>query len=177
MLRRTVISLVALLLTTGCAYSIVKPVKPGDSDRGFRYYDPLPLLLEGCTKTEVFYVPNLNRGYAVQPRAWWAKNTYELHIADGQLTQTKGTIDATSFLTFFQNVATEAIKNAAALKALSVEDSVATASRRRARVYSFIFDENGNLEKMKELLVLGECPVPSPERTKATPATKGGKKK
>ena len=159
MLRGTATLLLALLVATGCAYSIVKPVAPGDSDSGYRYYDPLPLLLEGCTKTEVFYIPNFSRGYAVQPRAWLSKNTHELSVAAGQLTQTKGTLDTTAFLTFLQNAATEAIKAAGTFAALSTSDTMGLTNRRRATVHRFVFDEGGGLTGMEPLFSLGECPV------------------
>jgi hypothetical protein len=168
--------LLAVFTTTGCAYTIVKPVEPSDTARGYRYYDPLPLLLEGCAETKLFYLPNFNKGYAVQPRAWWAKNQYELQIEDGQLTAAKGTLDSTALLALLENVGSEAVESAGSLAALSANDGSSQAVRHRARIYRFDFDAaTGILSGLTSIAELGQCPADAPGSV-PVPAT-GGKAK
>jgi len=157
--RMVLALLVACGLEAGCAYTIVKPVERGDLDsRGYRYYDPLPLLLEGCTTTQIVYVPDFQRGYAVQPRTWLAKQDHELQLADGRLSQTKTSTDTTAILTLIQNVATEAIKNAASLAALS--DAAGESNRAYATIRPIQYDaETGAFAGFGTATVLSPCPA------------------
>lgn len=177
MLRLTSVCLVAAL-SLGCAYTIVKPVgydvtRKENQARGFRFYDPQPILFVGCSKTQLSYVPNFNRGYVVQPRAWFARNDFNLHLRDGMLAEADSEIDATAALTFFQELGTEAVKQLPALAALSAE--LRAQQRQTASVWKFDYDGAGALGGITKLADLGPCPGPAKQSGKKGTRATGGK--
>lgn len=147
-----------LLGGVACAYTVVRPLEVGDTTtRGYRFYGAMPYLLEGCTKLEVVYLPDFRRPYAVQPRAWLAKNDLDLQLAAGQLVQAKGELDATALLTFLQTVGSKAIEQAGTFAALSTRDETGPDGRRRATLYRFDVDDAGVVTGVTPL-PLGPCP-------------------
>jgi hypothetical protein len=167
-----------LLGGLGCAYTIVKPLEPGDTGtRGYRFYGAMPYLLEGCTKLEVVYLPDFSRPYAVQPRAWLSKNQLELQLAAGQLVQARGEIDSTALLRFLETVGAEAIEQAGSFAALSTRDETGEDNRRHATLYRFDVDAGGVVTGVTPMR-LGRCPgsggAAGKTGERGTPAT-GGK--
>ena len=147
------------LLASGCAYTIIKPVDYGDTGRrGYRIYDPQPILVSTCETTSIAFVPNLSRGYSVQPRAWLSKNKSELKVASGMLSEAAVELDSTAFLTLLQSVGGEAIKAAEKLAALG---DGATGGLRQAGVWSFDYDARGLLTGLRPLVVFGDCAAPT----------------
>jgi hypothetical protein len=149
----------------------VRPLEAGDTTTpGYRFYEAAPAVLAGCEETKIVYLPDRSRGYAAQPRAWLAKNDYELNLENGMLTKTRGSLDTTALLSFLSDVGSEAIKAAGTLSALSAE---AGGARREARLYVIEFDDGGLISGLRPIGSLGECPGPVASGHRAS----GGKKK
>jgi hypothetical protein len=137
-----------LLLCSGCAATTAVPIAPGDrTTKGFRIYDPKPMLLVTSKSTQVFFVPSYDRGYAVRFWAFLAKNDLTLKTADGAMTELGSHIDTTATLTLFQALGQEALKQVDKLKALgSNVDGTLTG---KEGLYEFEFDANGKFVGLK----------------------------
>jgi Txe/YoeB family toxin of Txe-Axe toxin-antitoxin module len=149
-----------LLLCSACAYTVVNPLpEDDDSTEGYRFYEPMPVLLVGCTRIELGFVPDYSRGYSVQPRAWLAKNDFEIKLDNAMLEEATSDLDSTALLTFLQTVGSEAIEGAEKLAALS-GDVTGVVSRREAHLYRFVYDEKGRFEELDDLGKISDCPAP-----------------
>lgn len=146
-MTRVLVGLI-LLLCSGCAATTAVPIAPGDrTTKGFRIYDPKPMLLVTNKSTQVFFVPSYDRAYAVRFWAFLAKNDLTLKTADGAMTELGSHIDTTATLTLFQTLGQEALKQVDKLKALgSNVDGTLTG---KEGLYEFEFDANGKFAGLK----------------------------
>lgn len=138
-----VMALTAGSMCSACASTIAAPVSFADREtKGFRVYDPKPMLLVTNKNAQVFFVPNYSRGYSVRFWAFMSKNDLTLKTADGAMTELGSHIDTTATLTLFQTLAQEALKQVDKLKALgsNVEGTITG----EEGLYEFLFDANGN---------------------------------
>jgi hypothetical protein len=147
---RYLVTVIALLLCSGCAGTTSTPVAYGDrKTEGFRIYDPKPLLVVTNKTAQVVFVPNFNRGYAVRFYAYLSKNDVTLKTADGAMTELGSHLDTTAALTLFQTLAQEALKQVDKLKALgSAVDGTITG---KEGLYEFEFDDNGRFVGFKKI--------------------------
>lgn len=144
---RTLIIVGLAIYMGGCAWTTVQPIKGDDREtNGFRYYDPKPLLVVTETTTQIIFVPNYSRPYAVRFGAFLSKHDMKLTIADGA---------------FFKEIddkqdPTELIKGLIALgqDALKAASSAAKAAADQTAgkltgIYEFVFDQQGNITELK----------------------------
>jgi hypothetical protein len=145
-----------IFLFSGCAYTVVRPVKYSDRDmRGYRIYDPQPILVSTCETTSIAFVPNFNRGYSVISKAWLAKNKSTIKETSGILSEATTDVDSTAILTFIQTLGAEAIKQAEKLAALG---EGATGGMKKAGLWRLDYDENGILTGLHPIGELYDCP-------------------
>jgi hypothetical protein len=137
------------IFITGCAWTTVTPILANDREtKGFRYYDPKPLLVVTDTNTQIVFVPNYSRPYAITFGAFLSKHDMKLTIADGA---------------FFKELddkqdPTELVKGLIALgqDALKAASSAAKAAAdatggKAVGIYEFVFDNEGNIVRLKKL--------------------------
>ena len=147
---RLLLAVVAVFLCSACASTTATPVSYGDrTTKGFRIYDPKPLLVVTNKTAQVVFVPNFDRGYAVRFYAFLSKNDLTLKTADGAMTELGSHIDTTAALTLFQTLAQEALKQVDKLKALgSAVDGTITG---KEGIYEFEFDDKGRFVGFKKM--------------------------
>jgi hypothetical protein len=140
-----------LVVLSGCAYTTAKPVPFADRDtKGFRVYEPKPLLLVTDKTTQVVFVPNFDRGYAVRFGAFLSKNDITLKTTEGALTEVTSHIDTTAALTLLQTLGQTALQQVDKLKALGA--SVDGKIPGMEGVYDFEFDVAGRFTGLKRLM-------------------------
>jgi len=142
--------IVGILFLSGCAYTTAKPVDFTDRDtKGFRVYEPRPLLVVTDKSTQVVFVPNFDRGYAVRFGAFLSKNDITLKTTEGALTEISSNIDTTAALTLFQTLGQTALQQVDKLKALgaTVEGKIPSMEG----VFDFEFDAAGRFTGLKKL--------------------------
>ncbi len=148
--------LTALLLSLGCASTQVRPVSYDDNERpGIRYYDPQALLVVTCETTQVVFVPNYQRGYTVQPRAWLAKNDFSIEQSNGMLGELKADMDSASALTLLQSAATEALKTSGSLSARG--ESALAPIPGMTGIWRFDYDRDGVVAGLTRISEAYEC--------------------
>ena len=148
-----VVSMLAGLAPTGCAYVTAVPVKPGDRISGVRVYDVRPLLVVSGENTEIKIVPNYNRAYAMQFGSFLAKNDFKMTLKDGMISQLDANLDTTEFIKLLTAIVD---KLPAPGKSLSEDTRVAGGVQDRFQVYDIVFDDDGNLVGLKPLIFTDE---------------------
>jgi hypothetical protein len=146
-----VVQLVTLtMLGFGCAWTTVTPVAKDDrTTPGFRYYDAKPLLLVTKTNTQIVFVPNYSRPYAVSFGAFLAKHEMKLTITDAVFfKEIDDKQDPSELVKGLIALGQDALK-AAASAASAASDAVAG---ELVAVYEFKFDDNGNITAMKQVV-------------------------
>lgn len=154
-LRRMLIGFLALSLS-GCAWTKAVPVDYDDHSKwfklrteGFRVYEPKPLLIVTDANSKIVFVPNFNRGYAVQFGTFLAKNDIELNVDDGVLVKVVSKQDSTNFLKLIQALGEKALEQAGKLAALG--DTVEGTIPGKVGVYEFLFDAQGNFTGIRKI--------------------------
>jgi len=154
---------VFLVLLASCATTTAKPVKYSDTTtEGFRFYDPQPLLVVTCQQVQIAEVPDFERGYAVQYRAYLAKNESSMKTASGLLSESSAKLDDTALLSLLQawgEKALGAVESLAGLGAATVSGTIPG----MLGVYRLTFDSaTGQLtgvERLsKDIDPNGRCP-------------------
>jgi len=142
--------LLIVLLTSACSQTTAKPVAYTDtSTRGVRVYDPLPLLVVTCTNTQLVFVPNFEKGYAVQFTAVLSKNESTVKVQEGVLTELTAKLDSTGFLSLLQAWGEKALGAAKDLAALGA--SVQGALPGMEGVWRLDFDPKGTFTGMTRI--------------------------
>jgi hypothetical protein len=136
-------------MSAGCAYVSAVPVKPGSKVSGIRIYDVKPLLIVNGQTTELAYVPNYNRAYALQFGAFLAKNDFNAKMANGLLTEVTANMDTTAFIGFLIKALDKAVPGTS----VSGEGQAAIGGvEDRFQVYDIVFDDDGNLIGLQPLI-------------------------
>lgn len=146
--RKFVIAIL-LINIIGCAWTTVEPIKADDrKTEGFRYFDPKPLLVVTDTNTQIVYVPNYSKAYAVRFGAFLAKHDMKLTIADGAFfKEIDDKQDPTEFIKGLVALGQDALK-AASSAAKAAADATAG---QLVSIYEFEFDEFGNIKGLHQL--------------------------
>ena len=140
-----VVSLVAASM--GCAFTTVVPA--GENTPGFRYFEAKPLLVVTKDSTRVVFVPNPDKAYAVRYYAFLSKQEITLKMKEGWwFEEVSDKRDPTVFVKGLVAIGEEAVEagvSAAKAASESVDGNL-------VGVYEFVFDDQGNIERMKKLL-------------------------
>lgn len=146
--RMFAVALAAMVLG-GCAWVRVMPISAEDrTTSGFRYYDAKPLLVVTDTNTQVIFVPNYSKPYAVRFGAFLAKHDLKLTITDGVFfKEVDDKQDPAEFLKGLFAIGQEAIK-AASSAAKAASDPV---GGKLKSLYEFQFDNQGNFTGLKDI--------------------------
>lgn len=144
-----IIPLVAFLsLSAGCAWTTARTIDATEADffGGFVYYECKPLIALTGSQISVIYVKNPNKAYAVRFGAFLAKNDVELTFdRDCGLTTVKSKIDTTDILELLQSALDKVAPDLKEVAGTSSNSAV-------AQLYEIVFDEEGNIERLKPLL-------------------------
>lgn len=152
------------VLFSGCAWTSVRPLAPGDcTTPGFRYYDPKPILIvdtvlvdkQPALRMEIKFIPNMSRAYAVRYHSFLVKHDASLTLSNGMLGAATDNRDPTAVVNALLGVAKAFAPVGLASKA---DDSGAVASwADKAGVYEFIFDDAGNLCELRRVRLTAPC--------------------
>lgn len=142
MIRNFVLGSFLLAVLSGCAWTIVKPIAGSDRiTEGFRYYDTKPLLVVTDSSTQVIFVPNYSRAYAVKYGAFLSKHDVKLTIADGAFfKEIDDKQDPTELVKGLVALGQEAMKSLATVAKAASEPI----SGKLVAMYEFNFDSEGN---------------------------------
>lgn len=155
-------------LTSGCAYTTAVPVGYADTKtEGIRVYDPQLLLFVTCTTTQVLSVPDMQRGYALQAKAYLAKNEAKFIVQEGQLTQSETKLDTTGLLSLLQAWGEKALDQVEKLGALGA--SVAGGIPGMEGVWLLRLNADGGVDEFRRVAVGTPCAPAAPP-----PAAKAG---
>jgi hypothetical protein len=143
------VTVLVVLTVSGCAWVSVKPIPGSDlTTKGFRYYDAKPLLVVTDTNTQVIFVPNYSRAYAVRFGAFLAKHDFKLTIADGVFfKEVDDEQDPAEFLKGLVTLGQEALK-AASSAAKAASDPV---GGKLVAIYEFEFNDRGDIVGLRDL--------------------------
>ena len=141
----------------GCSYTSVKPVIYTDTTtKGFRVYDPQPILVSNCESTTIGFVPDYSRGYAINVRSVMAKNKSTVKASGGIATELSTELDTAAFLTLIQTLGQEALKQAEKLAGLGAS---ATGGLQHGGIWRMDYDETGRLSGATEIVPPYKCPA------------------
>lgn len=146
------------VLATGCAYTTAVPIQYGDREtEGFRVYDPQTLLIVTCDNAEVVTVPDYQRGYALQAKAYLAKNDTIFKMEGGQLAEVDTKLDTTALLSLLQSWGERALDQVQNLGALGA--SVGGGLKGMEGVWLLRADQTGAMVELKQLAkATSTCP-------------------
>lgn len=162
-----------IFAVAGCANVSAVPVKPGSPVAGIRYYDVKPLLVVSGESVTPIIVPNYNRGYALKFSTFLAKHDFEATFQSGFLTTIKSHQDTTAL-----PIALVELVKAAVSSGNQIGDAFANkagGTGDRFGIYDIVFDDEGNIVGLKQLLVdTTLMKVPPAGGTTAPPPPPGG---
>ena len=149
-LTRTLLALTVATLLAGCAITTVTPVARDDTKtKGFRYYEAKPLLIVTQDSAQIVFVPNLDRAYAIQYRAFMTKHEISLTMTEGWwYKEIHEKSDPAEFIKGLIALGREALETATAAGAKAASDPV---SGKLVGIYEFRFDGQGNIQTMHQL--------------------------
>ena len=157
---KCLLMLALAVLASGCAGTTAVPVSRTDTrTQGIRYYEVKPLLVlrtsdKGVASWDVIFVPNYNRGYALQFAAFLAKNDVEAEFSDGGALKKIGSkLDSTAAIDLIKLAAQ--VATGSPLKSMSPSPG-RSAGPQPPAIYEFVFDDEGNLTGLRPLPT---CPV------------------
>lgn len=150
-------------LLTDCASTTAIPVSPGDNvTPGIRVYDRKPILLVFNKGATIEFIPNYNRGYALQFTAFLAKNDVKTVYEAGGLKSLDTNLDSTEFVKLLTTIASGLIGapgGGATNKATSAGETGAGPLR---AVYEFEFSDAGDFVGLRRLDNGFPKPFPEP---------------
>jgi hypothetical protein len=151
-MRKIIFPIFAVLsLTTGCAWTTATPIDPHDVERpnlfgGFVYYECKPLVALSGSSITILYVKNMSRPYAVRFGAFLAKNDVKLAFdKDCGITKVESNIDTTGIIELLQSALDKALPDAKPAGGTAASGSI-------AQLYDIIFDEDGNIMRLRPLI-------------------------
>jgi hypothetical protein len=155
-LRGHAVGALCALLVAGCAYTSAVPVAYNDTSTwGVRVYDVKPILLVYDNSTQIQFVPNYNRAYAVKFGVFLAKNDFKLALDNGTITEVDSKLDSTDFINLLTTIAPNLIPTPPG------QLSGANAGGDHLHgVYDFVFDDAGNLVGLQKLYSQPRLPPP-----------------
>jgi len=175
--------LLASFLLSGCAYTYAVPItEENKNSSGFRIYGTKPILVISPTEISVQYIPNYSKEYAVRFGAFLAKNDIKFSLRDAQtVSEITANMDGTALVSNFFDFAKEAVK-AGSKSALGALVGSESSSGRKVGVFEFVFDSQGNIERLKPLFTeedgfdadRGFITLPQPVHLRDTPDGDGG---
>ena len=147
---RTLLALTVAALLAGCAITTVKPIAGNDTKtKGFRYYEAKPLLIVTQDGAQIVFIPNLDRAYAIQYRAFMTKHEIKLTMTEGWwYKEIHEKSDPADFIKGLIALGQEALEAATAAGAKAALDPVAG---KLVGIYEFRFDGQGNIQTMHRL--------------------------
>ena len=156
------------IFLAGCAYTDAVPVAYDDASTwGVRVYDVKPLLFVYEKNTQIQFVPNYNRAYAVQFGEFLAKNDFKLSLDTGSITQVQTNLDSTDFIKLLSAIAPNLIPPAGlgSSQPAAVNDHL-------VGIYEFEFDDFGNLVGLRR--IYHDKHLPPPPSPPPPPVDHGG---
>jgi len=173
-MKRLVFLAVLATLASGCAYTTAVPV--GYTDRtteGVRVYDPQMLLVVTCENVQVTAVPDYQRGYALQAKAYLAKNEATFKTTEGLLGEVDTKLDTTGLLSLLQGLGETALEQAGNLAALGA--SVSGSLKGMEGVWLLRVDDYGAVADLRQL-AKANCSPAAGGGAAAAPAPDAGAK-
>ena len=148
-MRKFILPLVATMtLTAGCAWTTARPIDPNNTDffGGFVYYECKPLVAVTGSQISIVYVKNPNKAYAVRFGAFLAKNDVKLTFdRDCGAPKVESNLDTTAVLQLLQSALDKVAPDLKPVAGTASSGSV-------AQLYEVIFDDHGDIVKLKPLL-------------------------
>ncbi|WP_131833445.1 hypothetical protein [Ancylobacter aquaticus] len=133
-------------LLGGCAYVTAIPVPPDSTIEGIRFYEVKPILIVNDQAVDIQMVPNYNRAYALRFGSFLSKHTMDVTFERGFIKAMKSEQDATAFIQLLTTLADK-------IPLTSFSGTATTGGATgRFGVYEFVFDEEGNLVRLRPLL-------------------------
>ncbi|MGX7704791.1 hypothetical protein [Methylobacterium sp. Gmos1] len=159
-------------LLTDCASTTAVPVAPGDNiTPGIRVYDRKPILMVFNKGATIEFIPNYNRGYALQFTAFLAKNDVKTVYEAGGLKSLDTNLDSTEFVKLLTTIASGLIGapgGGGSNKATSAGETSAGPLR---AMYEFEFSDTGDFVRLRRLD--NGFPKPFPEAPTIGPTDPG----
>jgi galactitol-specific phosphotransferase system IIB component len=132
--------------TAGCGYTRVVPVDQHDRfTEGLRICETKPILIVTPASSQIQFIPNYSKMYAVQFGAFLAKNEFSIKVDNCNVTQLDSKLDSTAIIELLKSLAGELIPKPPAAKTTAGEPIMGPT----AIIYEFIFDDYGNIVRLK----------------------------
>lgn len=148
-LPKAIITAGILMLAISCAWVEVEPIRGDEANTmGFRFYESKPILVVTDSNTQIVFVPNYSRAYAVRFGAFLAKHDLTLETDGVFLKKVVSTQDPAEIIKGLIAVSRDVLKEAAKVGATAASEPV---SGRVIAVYDFVFDEDGNIRELNKL--------------------------
>lgn len=153
-MARLILCLLAASLSAvaGCAYVSSKPVASDSKEEGLRYYEPKPLLVVSGSQASVIFVPNYSKAYALRFGTFLAKHDLTAEFQSGMLSKITSNQDSTALSLAILATVNKALDTGKPIFS-AFSDKSADAKAQKFQVFEILFDEQGNVSKLKALLV------------------------
>lgn len=137
------------LLASGCTWTRARPVAYSDRDTtGVRVYDPKPLLIITEKSTNLVFVPDFRRGYAMQYGSLLARNETTISMDEGRVTRLHSVHNTAELLSLIKTWGQEAIEQADKLAALG---AVSGGIPGMEGIYELVISEEGEITALRPI--------------------------
>ncbi len=168
---RLLVAMTACAALGACAQTTAIPLAPGDNvTQGVRIYDKKPILMVFNKGATIEYIPNYNRGYALQFTAFLAKNDVKAQFENNSISKLDSNLDSTEIIKLLTTIASGLIGAPPPANPKPSAGEMALGPLRA--MYEFQFSDEGDFAGLRRMD--SGFPRPLPEAPSAPPPAGGG---